>query len=251
MVTVLDRANGVAIWRQIEQTLAHEIESGAFAEGQQLPTEAELAARFKVNRHTIRRAVGTLSDRGLVRVEQGRGSFVRENVLEYMIGRRTRFTENVRRANRSPSGRMLSMGREKAGAALAEDLGISAGSEVVHLTTVGEVDGRPVSYGDHYFPVTLFGEFEAAYERDPSVTKVMEHHGFGDYERARTKVTAGIPDATDASVLQIPRTRPVLVVDTVNVAPDGMILQASHVRYAADRFQLVFETLDSARRGIS
>ena len=107
MVTVLDRANGVAIWRQIEQTLAQEIETGIFEEGQQLPTEAELAARFAVNRHTIRRAVGMLSDRGLVRVEQGRGSFVRENVLEYMIGRRTRFTENVRRANRSPGGRML------------------------------------------------------------------------------------------------------------------------------------------------
>jgi GntR family phosphonate transport system transcriptional regulator len=242
MVMVLERANGVAIWRQIEQILAQEIETGIFAEGQQLPTEAELAARFAVNRHTIRRAVGMLSDRGLVRVEQGRGSFVRENVLEYMIGRRTRFTENVRRANRSPSGRMLSMTREKAGLSLSEDLGVPQGALVVHLRTMGEVDGRPVSHGDDYFPVKLFEDFEEAYVRTPSITKVMEHHGYGDYERARTKVTAGMPDATDADVLGIPRTRPVLIVDAVNVAPDGKILQASNVRYAADRFQLVFDT---------
>ena len=73
----------------------------------------------------------------------------------------------------------------------------------------------------------------------------MEHHGFGDYQRARTKVTAGIPDAVDSSVLQIPRTRPILIVDSVNIALDGTVLQASHVRYAADRFQLVFETGDA------
>ncbi|MCR9177767.1 MAG: phosphonate metabolism transcriptional regulator PhnF [Alphaproteobacteria bacterium] len=245
MVTVLDRANGVAIWRQIEQELAQEIATGVFQEGQQLPTEAELAARFSVNRHTIRRAVGMLSDRGLVRVEQGRGSFVRENVLEYTIGRRTRFTENVKRANRSPGGRMLSITREKASRGVAEELDVTAGAQVVHLVSVSEVDGRPVGLADHYFPTKLFGEFEAAYAREPSITKVMEHHGFGDYQRARTKVTAGIPDAVDSSVLQIPRTRPVLIVDSVNVAPGGTILQASHVRYAADRFQLVFETLDS------
>ena len=209
MVTVLDRANVCSICRQIATPLAQEIETGVFAEGQQLPTEAELATRFTVNRHTIRRAVGMLSDRGLVRVEQGRGSFVRENVLEYMIGRRTRFTENVRRANRSPGGRMLSISREKSTPGLAGELGVQAGAQ------------------------------------DPSVTKVMEHHGFGDYQRARTKVTAGIPDAVDSSVLQIPRTRPILIVDSVNIALDGTVLQASHVRYAADRFQLVFETGDA------
>src|SRR3546814_8669073 len=65
--------------------LADEIRTGQWGEGARLPTEAELAARFRVNRHTLRRAIGGLVDRGLVRVEQGRGIFVRENVLE--IGR--------------------------------------------------------------------------------------------------------------------------------------------------------------------
>src|SRR3546814_4904179 len=95
-----DRDRGEVSWRQIEQALADEIRTGQWGEGARLPTEAELAARFRVNRHTLRRAIGGLVDRGLVRVEQGRGIFVRENVLEYLVGRRTRFTENVRRVNR-------------------------------------------------------------------------------------------------------------------------------------------------------
>ncbi|HEY9568653.1 MAG TPA: UTRA domain-containing protein, partial [Thalassobaculum sp.] len=75
-----------------------------------------------------------------------------------------------------------------------------------------------------------------------SITRVMEAHGFGDYERAVTKVTARMPDAVEAELLEQPRTRPILYVESLNVAADGGPVQVSHTRYAADRFQLVFET---------
>jgi len=241
-MTPIDRGSGVAVWRQIERALADEIRAGLIPEGGQLPTEAALSDRFAVNRHTIRRAIGALSDQGLVRVEQGRGSFVRENVLDYMVGKRTRFTENVRRANRSPGGTKLSLTRETCDAQIAEELGIAAGAQVVVLTTVGEVDGRPISLGRHIFPAGLFPEFETVYGESPSITKVMEHHGFGDYQRAVTRVTARMPDAFEAEVLKAPRTRPLLYSEAVNVSPDGRPIQVSYVRYAADRFQMVFET---------
>lgn len=247
-MTVIDRDSGVAVWRQIEETLAGEIRGGRWAEGARLPTEAELAQRFRVNRHTVRRAVSGLTDRGLVRVEQGRGIFVRENMLEYLVGRRTRFTENVRRMNRSPGGHAIALARARAGREVAATLGIRPGAPVVHLETVGEVDGRPVSFGEHWFPAKLFPRFEQEYRAtgSGSITRLMEGHGFGDYERAVTKVTARMPDAVEAEVLQQPRTRPILYVESLNVAADGTPLQASHVRHAADRFQIVFETRPGA-----
>jgi GntR family phosphonate transport system transcriptional regulator len=250
-LTVIDRDSGVTVWRQIEQTLADEIRAGQWGEGARLPTEAELSTRFRVNRHTLRRAIGGLADRGLVRVEQGRGIFVRENVLEYLVGRRTRFTENVRRVNRSPGGRALTLERVKAVREIAEALGLRAGAQVVHLDMVGEVDGRPVSFGSHWFPAKLFARFEDVYRSADtgSVTRVMEAHGFGDYERAVTKVTARMPDAAEAELLEQPRTRPILYVESLNVVPDGRPVQVSHVRYAADRFQLVFETHGAATSG--
>lgn len=251
-MTVIDRDSGVAVWRQIEETLADEIRSGVRGEGSRLPTEAELAARFRVNRHTVRRAIGGLSDRGLVRVEQGRGIFVRENVLEYLIGRRTRFTENVRRVNRSPGGHAIDFGRERADREVAAALGLRAGAPVIHLRTLGKVDDRPVSYGEHWFPAKLFPRFDEEYQStgSGSITRLMEGHGFGDYERAVTKVTARMPDAAEAELLEQPRTRPILYVESLNVAGDGTPLQTSHVRYAADRFQMVFETRPTAAHRI-
>ena len=85
----LTRSAGVALWRQIAQMLEAEIRQGVYPPGGQLPTEAQLAARFRVNRHTLRRAIASLQEGGHLRVEQGRGTFVQEETIEYPVARRT------------------------------------------------------------------------------------------------------------------------------------------------------------------
>jgi GntR family phosphonate transport system transcriptional regulator len=101
--TPLERMAGVAMWSQIEQILAAEIGSGRFGKDGRLPTEGELAKRFDVNRHTVRRAMIGLASLGLVSVRQGRGTFVRPGAIDYTIGRRTRFSENLRQQHHAAS----------------------------------------------------------------------------------------------------------------------------------------------------
>ena len=95
----LPRVAGVPLWRQVETALTQAIRSGKALPGTQLPTEFTLAAHFAVNRHTIRRALAELEAASLIRVERGRGTFVHENVIDYQVSRRTRFSENIRRQN--------------------------------------------------------------------------------------------------------------------------------------------------------
>src|ERR1700740_1946432 len=92
----VERGAGVAVWRQIEQILAAEIAASGFGAEGRLPSEGELAKRFDVNRHTVRRAMLGLAALGLVSVGEGRGPFVQPGAIDYTIGRRTRFTENLR-----------------------------------------------------------------------------------------------------------------------------------------------------------
>ena len=98
---------GVAIWKQIAETLEKDISAGGFKPGEKMPTEAILSERFRVNRHTVRRAIGDLTARGLVRVEQGRGTFVAEDVVEFVVGESTRFTELLVSQRRTPGGHLL------------------------------------------------------------------------------------------------------------------------------------------------
>lgn len=239
---MLERKSGVALWRQIGNQLATEIESGALEAGARLPTEPDLAARFKVNRHTVRRAIAELSELGLVKVEQGRGSFVTEHVLDYPIGRRTRFSETVHRQNRNPGGELLFADQRAADETVATALEIPVGADVYLLETLGVLDGRPISVGTHYFPAERFPSLIEVHQTEGSITRTLTHFGCADYERRITRVTARMPDASDAEVLRQPRNRPILVTESVNVDTANLPVEYGVARFAADRFQIVFET---------
>src|ERR1700747_1726388 len=67
---------GVTLWRRIADDLERAIAAGEIAAGEKLPGETEIAARFAVNRHTVRRAIAELAGRGLVRAARGSGTYV-------------------------------------------------------------------------------------------------------------------------------------------------------------------------------
>src|SRR5258708_18885229 len=99
-------APGVTLWRRIADDLEQAIALGTHAAGDRLPGEVEIAARFGVNRHTVRHALAELTRRGLVRAERGSGTYVERKRLAYPIGARTRFSEFVATAGRQPESRV-------------------------------------------------------------------------------------------------------------------------------------------------
>ncbi|MBR0651580.1 phosphonate metabolism transcriptional regulator PhnF [Roseomonas terrae] len=237
----LARGQGVALWRQIAAAIEGEIAQGAKAAGERLPTEAALTARFGVNRHTVRRALEDLEARGLIRVEQGRGAFVAEDVVDYRLGPRTRFSELVRRENREPAGRILRIGEVPAETQLAEALGIRRGRLVLRIDRLGLANGRPVVLGVHHLPLPRCAAAAEVLGTNSSITAALEASGIPDYRRQSSRITARLPTPEEADLLQQSRSRPVLVAESLNVDPEGQPVDWTMAIYAAGRVQLVVE----------
>ncbi|MGE0416649.1 MAG: phosphonate metabolism transcriptional regulator PhnF [Acetobacteraceae bacterium] len=239
--TPVQRQDGVALWRQIAGTLQQDIANGTHPAGSRLPTEAELSQRFGVNRHTVRRALEELSRGGLVRVEQGRGTFVSEDVLEYAVEPRTRFSEWIRRHNKEPSGRILQLREIAADSTVAAGLGIRIGGRVIEFERLGLADDRPVSLARHYFPSARLRGLMEALRATPRITDALQAVGVADYLRQMTKVTARLPTPTEADLLRMPRTRPVLITENINVDRAGTVVEFGIGCYPTPRVQIVFE----------
>ena len=240
--TLPKRGGGTALWRQIASTLEGEIAAGTLLPGAQLQTEAELSARFGVNRHTVRRALEELSHQGLVRVEQGRGSFVAEDVLDYAVSARTRFSETIRRHNREPSGRRLDLREIPADATIAAGLGLRAGARVIRLERRGLAEGRPVTLGTHYFSAARFPGLLARLKTAVTITEALTESGVSDYRRLVTRVTARLPQPHEATLLATQRNRPLLITESINVDQNGAVVEFGITRYPTPRVQIVFET---------
>ena len=235
---VLRRRSGATLWQQVGDALAEAIGRGEPRPGALLPSEPALMARFGVSRATVRRAMLELEARGLVRVEQGRGTFVHDDGrIDYPISERTRFSQNLIDQGREPSARTLHESLEPAPPHVAEALRLPRAEPVHHLVRLSAVDGAPVSIGDVYYPARRFPDLPKRRRTRGDVTSVYAEYGIDDYVRLRTWLTARMPTPEEARVLNQPRSRPVVVVRKIDTDMRGVPIAYSETRWAAERVQ--------------
>ncbi len=234
-------AGGVTLWRQIADDIEQAIIRGDFAGGEKLPGELEIAERFGVNRHTVRRALAELYERGLVRAERGSGTFVETARIAYPIRERTRFSEIIGASGRQAGGRLLSSTKEPAPRDVALRLDLAPGTTVIRLDILRSANRVPISLGSSWLPAELAPDAARVYRLVRSVSRLLSHIGFPDYKRKETRLSAAMADSLHAAKLRLNPGRPLIVVDSVDVAADGRPILTSHARFAADRVELVVE----------
>lgn len=100
-----------SFWSRIAQQLADAIGQGQYTPGERLPSEHALAEQFGVNRHTIRRSLAHLGQRGLVRSTQGRGTFVEAFAVDLALGKRTRHRQSLAQAGVRGACKFCSRGK--------------------------------------------------------------------------------------------------------------------------------------------
>jgi GntR family transcriptional regulator, phosphonate transport system regulatory protein len=241
-MSLQDGASGVALWRRVADGIERDIADGRFAAGEKLPGETEIAEIYRVNRHTVRRALATLAERGLVRAERGSGTYVEAPRLAYPLRSRTRFSEIVGAGGREPRGQLIAASEEPASRDLARQLGLKTGAPLARIESVRFADRTPICVSTSWLPAERFPDAGGVFAKVRSMTALLAHYGIRDYRRASTRITAAIVDATDAARLDLALGRPVLVVDSTDIDADSVPLVTKRSRFAAERVTFEVES---------
>lgn len=238
---------GINLWRQIGETIAEEITSGAMEAGDRLPASVDLAARFGVNQHTVLRAISHLQSEGLVRIERGRGTYVAD-VIPYRLGRRTRFEENLRDLNRAPKRELLSVLDIVPPAAVASGLGLQNGESAVLVTVLAIADDVPISLNNNYFAAKRFPKIGDAYrieaarpDPDLATQRILASLGVASFERHRIRLRGRAATQEEAKILRMPPQENVFEVDVLNVDSDGKPVVFGRTSFCLSRVEFVWD----------
>lgn len=243
---MIERRSGVALWRQIADRMRLAINNGDFDETGMMPPEMVLAARFGVNRHTVRSGLAALIEEGIVRPVQGIGTMIeRRDRLRFPISRRTRFSQGLGNQARTLEGQLLEDATEPAPLIVAQTLRIERGAACIRLETLHSADGQPISRATNYFPASRFSGIGAIYGRTASITASLRELGIEDYLRHSTEISAMHAEGSDLRDLKLSPGAVLLTTFAVNIDTDGTVIQYSRTRFAADRVRLTVE-LDGA-----
>ncbi|MBO6868777.1 GntR family transcriptional regulator, phosphonate transport system regulatory protein [Thalassococcus halodurans] len=229
------------IWKAIADALREDISERRYGEGGKLPTEAALAERFGVNRHTVRHGIAALVDEGLLRSRRGSGVFVSARPTDYPLGKRVRFHENLIAAGRSPLRKLLHLETRFATEGEAIALDIAQGDPVCAYHGLSFADEQPIALFESLFPLERLPEIETALRTINSVTKALTHVGVEDYTRASTRLTAVRATPTQALHLNLIEGDPLLKSTSVNVDAQGRPVEYGRTYFAGDRVTLTLE----------
>ena len=236
---------------QLSDWLRDQVRAGAMAAHDQLPSEAELGELSGVSRITVRRALGTLENEGLIYRRQGLGSFVAPPPLPQGLVRLTDFAQDMERAGLRASSQVLHQAPEAAPPYVAESLGIELGAPTVRLDRLRLGDGHPVALDRTWLPPFYAGLLEGRDLTTETIYRVLER----DYEipvlRGRYRIEAAVAHAEEAGALGVPVGAPLLAVERTSYTAGERALYYQRRYYRADRvaFDLELERRDAVAGG--
>ncbi|MDT8405861.1 MAG: phosphonate metabolism transcriptional regulator PhnF [Methylococcales bacterium] len=238
---MLSRKQDTPIYRQIAETLKTEI-LNHFHAGDCLPSEQEMANRFAVNRHTLRRGIDELIAQGVVERVHGKGVFVLDAPVDYSIAKHSRFTENLEALGKSSVSQVLRKVEIVAQGNIAYQLKLNDGEPVLWILTRRDVENRPLCLISHYLPLSRLGAEVREYQSG-SLHTFLKGLGFRPVRQSST-ISATLPLDDDGLQLSMPRNQPVLRVKTVNIdAVSQLPIEYSLARFRSDRAQISIDIL--------
>jgi GntR family transcriptional regulator len=236
-VAVLDADSPDPLWRQAADLILHQIVTGKLATGGRIPAERDLLAQLAISRVTLRRALQSLVEEGVLTASHGRGWYVATDVPKEFPNTLESFSETAARLGLVPSSDVLRAAEAPATLDQAEELGIAPGAPVFHLDRIRRLDGVPVAVDTSFLPASLTPDLTGVDFRSASLFQLLIASGL-DLARAETTIEAHGADAKLAHHLGIELGKPILVMQQIIVDAAGRPLLLSTLQYVGDRYRL-------------
>ncbi|WP_431040369.1 GntR family transcriptional regulator [Streptomyces sp. P9-1] len=236
----VDRGSPVPLYFQLAQQLESAIEHGTLTPGTLLGNEIELAARLGLSRPTVRQAIQSLVDKGLLVRRRGVGTQVVHSKVKRPLDLSSLY-DDLESAGQRPTTTVLVNTMVAASAEVAAALGVTEGSEVHRVERLRSAHGEPIAYLCNYLPVGLLdldtGQLEAT-----GLYRLMRAAGI-TLHSARQTIGARAATAVEAERLREQAGAPLLTMQRVTFDDTGRAVEYGTHTYRPSRYSFEFQLL--------
>jgi GntR family transcriptional regulator len=207
------------LYQQIKGLILQSLQASEWKPGESIPSEMELAARYRVSQGTVRKAIDELASGHLLIRKQGKGTFVATHAEHQVQYRFLKLVPDQGDLNtEGPAQReIVDCKRLRASAEIARALALRSGDTVLQVRRVLSFSNVPTILEDLWLPGTPFKGLTAE--------RLADYHGpmYALFEtefgvrmvRAEEKIRAVLPDKAQRELLQLPPNTPLLSVERI------------------------------------
>ncbi|MEV7341042.1 GntR family transcriptional regulator [Streptomyces sp. NPDC093544] len=226
------------LWIQAVNVIRGEIDRGVLQPGSRLPPERELCQQLSISRVTLRKALGSLVEAGVLNPSHGRGWYVAQSAQKKEWPNSLEsFSETATRMGLRPHSKVLRAETSPASIDEAEQLKIAPGTALFRLERVRLLEGVPIALDLTRLRHALAPEIERLDFQDRSLYSTLSAAGV-EPVRADSTIEATKADERAAEHLDLTPGDPVLVMQQLAMSAQQEPLFASTIQYAGDRYRL-------------
>lgn len=229
----LDHGSPVPLYFQVASQIEEAIDSGALPVGARLGNEIDLAGRLGLSRPTVRQAIGSLVDKGMVVRRRGAGT----QVVFHRVRRSLELSslyDDLAGIDGKPATAVLVNKIEPASPTEAHRLGIAEGDQVLRLERLRSTRGEPIALMGNLLPVDLLQPSTESLQEN-GLYQLMRAAGIR-LHAAQQRIGARVVDEQESELLDEPVGAPLLTMERTTYDQTGRVIEhGSHV-YRASRY---------------
>lgn len=244
---MIKKNSELSCYRQLSTILTEQIKSGAYPASSKLPTEMEMSQQYKLNRHTVRRALGVMEDEGLVYRIKGKGTFVTASKIPYKISTKTQFSTSILAIGLHPEARLQNAYETAAGKDLAERLEVQPEERVTTLEILRLADKLPVCFTTSHLSSAKFPGLQEFLKGSFSLYQILWDQFGVEARRASSTFEVAMPESFDQEILQLSPKTPLLIVKSLAKDQDDNIVEYCITKFRGDYCSITVDLTNERR----
>lgn len=238
----LDRSDPTPLYFQVSRHIERAVEDGALRPGDRLDGEIGLAERLGVSRATMRRAIQELVARGVLVRKHGVGTQIVDSRRRRRGGLSSLY-DDLRRADRTPTTRVLKLDHVEATTEIASVLDVPVGDEVICLERLRSDGDDPVGVMHNWLPADV-ADFSIAQLEQHGLYELLRLRGLA-MRLAHQTISAEPADLPRSRLLEVRKGTPLLTMHTVTYTDIGRPVDFGQHVYRPDRYRFEITNVDS------
>ena len=223
---------------KIHNQIKRDVENHVYKVGDRIPAERQLAVKFGVSRMTLRQAIKTLEEEGILERRLGSGTYVASQKVQEKMSGIMSFTEITQANGQIPSSKLISYQIGKPSLSEKERLNLNPDSEVLRMERIRFADETPICYEVVTIPYHLVENLS----KDDISTHLYETLNKNGYRigRVTEHISAAVANENDARLLNAKKGEALITRRQVTELSNGQTFEYTRARYVAERFEFTF-----------
>lgn len=240
-MNVLDTNASVPLYQQIAKIVRNKILSGDYPLGSKLPTENELCSAYGVSRVTIRKALGLLTQKGMLTSIPSKGTFVAEEKIKKTVhdGRVLSFSEMCRQQGMSPGSKTVRLDVVEPTEEEVQLLTLPPQEKLIVLERVRYANSTPVVLERSKFPESSFSFLMDLDLTNASLYEFLQKKMGVVFTKSCRTVELAFADYSTSRHLKVSLGAPLLFIDGTITDATNKYLHISQQFCSGSKFKLI------------